>query len=149
MGLFYVHYLKEINLRFTLHKAERVTKRKVIEELFAAGRTFSIYPLRLFYLVKEAPGLTGADGDFAPLQFGVGVSKRHFKKAVDRNRVKRLLKETYRVQKETLLSAVQEKNISLRVFVIFTGKDLPVFEGLKGKVAEALVRLEKEVAKIK
>ncbi len=99
--------------------------------------------------MKEAPGSTGDESADAPLQFGVGVSKRHFKKAVDRNRIKRLLKETYRVQKESLLGAVLEKNISLRVFVIFTGKELPLFEELKGKVAGALERLKKEVTKIK
>ncbi len=149
MGLFYVHYLKEINLRFTLNKAERVTRRKVIEELFAAGRTFSSHPLRVFYLKKEAAGSTGDESEDAPLQFGVGVSKRHFKKAVDRNRIKQLLKETYRVQKEPLLCAVLEKNVSLRVFVIFTGKELPLFEELQSKVAEVLERLKKEVTRIK
>lgn len=149
MGLFYVHYFKEFNLRFTLHKAERVTKRKVIEELFAEGRSFSSYPLRVFYLLKAVAGLSGDESEDAPLQFGVGVSKRHFKKSVDRNRVKRLLKETYRVEKQPLLSAVQEKGLSLRVFVIFTGKELPLFEALKVKVAEALERLKKEVTRFK
>ena len=149
MGLFYVHYFKELNLRFTLHKDERVTRRKVIEELFAAGRTFSSHPLRVFYLTKAAAGSTGDESEDAPLQFGVGVSKRHFKKAVDRNRVKRLLKETYRLQKEPLLNAVQAKALSLRVFVIFTGKELPLFEELKDKMAEALERLTKEVTRIK
>jgi ribonuclease P protein component len=119
----------------------------VIEELFATGRTFSIYPLRVFYLIREVE--LKLDVIDAPLQFGVGVSKRHFKKAVHRNRVKRLLKETYRIQKAALLDEVVEKGASLQVFAIFTGKDLPQFEELKDKVAEALERLKKEVRKIK
>lgn len=144
MGLFLCTLLKTKLLRFTLHKEERVTRRKVIEELFATGKTFSAYPLRVFYLLKKRSG-SEEELSNAPLQFGVGVSKRYFKKAVDRNRVKRLLRETYRTQKPELLEAVSQKSASLQVFAIFTGKELPLFDDLREKVGSALRRLQKEV----
>ncbi len=128
---------------FTLGKRERVKKQKTIDRLFTAGKSFGIYPLRIYYILEKASTdslITAAD---APLQFGVGVSKRHFKKAVHRNRIKRLLRESWRLQKSTLLQMVEKENICLQVFFIFTGKELPVYSDIKLKVAEALVRLEK------
>jgi len=129
----------------TLGKTERVKKRKVIEQLFSAGKTFSVYPLRAYYLFSSQQSEEGNEG--SPLQFGAGVSKRHFKKAVHRNRIKRLLRETYRLQKLPLQNCITEKKNCLYVFVIFTGKELPLFEALKPIMANLLARLEKEAAK--
>jgi ribonuclease P protein component len=137
--------------QFTLHKSERVKKRKVIEQLFSVGKSFSIYPLRVYYLLNDKEAETPAPPESLPdatLQAGVGVSKRHFKKAVHRNRIKRLLRETYRLQKLPLQLMIQQrKTLRLQVFFIFTGKELPLFNELKATMAAALIRLEKEVTK--
>lgn len=80
--------------------------------------------------------------------FGAGASKRNFKKAVDRNRIKRLIREAYRTQKLPLQQLITEqKQGCLQIFIIFTGKELPLFDLVKSKVAEVLKRLEKEMAK--
>ena len=70
------------------------------------------------------------------------MSKKYFKKAVHRNRIKRLVREAYRLQKGELIKATKEKPSSLKLFFIYTAKDLPDFELVKQKVAEALFRLQ-------
>jgi ribonuclease P protein component len=79
------------------------------------------------------------------LQTGVTVSSKKFKKAVERNRVKRVLREAYRLQKIILQDALKEKGISLALFFIYTGKELPVFEELYKKMGIILQRLQKEI----
>lgn len=74
----------------------------------------------------------------AGLQFGVGVSTRNFKKAVHRNRIKRLLREAYRLQKNNLKEKVTNRKIRLNLFIIYTGRELPAYELVYEKVAVAL-----------
>ena len=82
------------------------------------------------------------------LQFGVTVSKKHFKKAVHRNRIKRLVREAYRTQKLPLQQLLKEKQpATLKLFVIYTGKELPDYYLIRTKVAAILERLEKETVK--
>lgn len=84
----------------TYPKKEKLKAKKFIDELFVSGKTVSKYPLRLVY--KELD-----ETETEKLQVGVSVSKRHFKKAVDRNYFKRLLRETYRQHKHLLLDKTQ------------------------------------------
>jgi len=103
--------------KLTLGKNERLKSRKQIELLFSEGKKFSITPFRVHYVINE---LTNP-----PLQFGVGVSNKNFKKAVDRNRIKRLVREAYRLQKIALYQKVKEKKGQLNIFIIYTGKEIP------------------------
>lgn len=77
----------------------------------------------------------------AALQFGVGVSTRNFKKAVDRNRIKRLLREAYRLQKNELKDKVTLKKIQLNLFIIYTGRELPAYNLIFDKVTVALQKV--------
>ena len=80
------------------------------------------------------------------LQFGTGVSKRHFKRAVDRNRIKRLIREAYRTQKLPLQQKVAEGTKGyLKLFILYTGKELPEFGVIKEKTLAVLNRLEKNL----
>jgi ribonuclease P protein component len=81
----------------------------------------------------------------APLQAGFGASSRNFKKAVDRNRIKRLSREAYRLQKHALLDHLKDKGGSLAVFFIYTGKDLPDYKTVTEKIGVALQKLIREV----
>ena len=81
----------------------------------------------------------------APLQAGFGASSRNFKKAVDRNRIKRLSREAYRLQKQPLLDRLKEKGLSMAVFFIYTGKDLPDYGIVTEKIGVALQKLIREV----
>jgi ribonuclease P protein component len=75
------------------------------------------------------------------LQCGVGVSVRNFKKAVDRNRIKRLTREAYRLQKTALVQKMKDHPRVLCLFLIYTGKELPAFTLVKEKLALILQKL--------
>jgi ribonuclease P protein component len=101
---------------FTYSGPEKLKSRKLLNQVFAEGRSLNVFPLKVTYTSKdvETIGIT---------KIGVGVSSRHFKKAVDRNRVKRLLRESYRLKKFSLLELVPQKK-QLNVFILFIGKDI-------------------------
>lgn len=81
-------------------KEEKLKKQKHIDLLFSEGKSVSKYPLRLVYVPLE-------ENEF-PLEFGVSVSKRYFKRAVDRNYFKRVLRETFRLNKDILYSKLDK-----------------------------------------
>ncbi|WHT40780.1 MULTISPECIES: ribonuclease P protein component [Myroides] len=92
----------------TYPREEKLKAKRLIDELFITGKSVSKYPLRLVYIEvdeEEAP----------PFQTGVSVSKRYFKKAVDRNYYKRLLRETYRKNKHLLVDHM-DKKIAMMLF---------------------------------
>lgn len=83
------------------------------------------------------------DEQMVPLQAGFTVSARNFKKAVDRNRIKRLMRECYRLQKNQLKSTLGKNNKMLAIFFIYRGNEMPVYTDIFDKIGGALSRLEK------
>jgi len=83
------------------------------------------------------------DAQVSPLQAGFTVSSRNFKKAVDRNRIKRLMRECYRLQKNALKNSLEKNNKMLAIFFIYRGNDMPVYNDIFDKMGDALNRLEK------
>jgi len=122
--------------QFTLGKKERLKSRKQIEQLFSKGKNFPLAPFRIYYLAT--PLITNSSSS---LQFGAGVSGKNFKRAVDRNRIKRLTREAYRLQKTQLQEATMEKNLQLNIFFIYTSRELPGFNIVKEKVNVILNKL--------
>jgi ribonuclease P protein component len=100
--------------------------------VFNSGRSFPVFPFRVFYLFNETA---------IPLQAGFGVSTKNFKKAVERNRVKRLTREVYRIQKNQLQELLMKNELQLSVFFIYTGKELPAYTFVKEKIEISLQRL--------
>jgi ribonuclease P protein component len=131
--------------KLTLGKQERLKSRKLIDQVFKEGKSFGLFPYRVYYLFPEAKALKQP---IDLLQFGVGVSTRNFKHATDRNRIKRLTREAWRLQKTPLRELVQLKGIPFTVFIIYTGKELPPFETANEKIAVILTRLLKTVHEI-
>ncbi len=78
---------------------------------------------------------------------GFTASSRNFKKATDRNRIKRLLRESYRTQKHPLISVAESMNVKLSVFFIYTGKELPDHDLIKEKTAAAMELLIKKLSR--
>ena len=125
--------------KFTIGKNERLKSRKLIEQLFIEGRSFNVLPFRvLFKLINTTE--KNFDG---PLQFGVAVGAKNFKKAVQRNRIKRLIREAYRLQKLSLQEKLIVKKQNLVLFFIYTSKELPEYQLVKEKVNLILERLIK------
>jgi ribonuclease P protein component len=123
--------------RFTLGKNERLKSRKQIEQLFKEGKTFASSFYFTYYLFSPS-----SNEDLSFIQFGVGVSGKNFKKAVDRNRIKRLTKEAYRLQKSELQKKLKEKKIKLNIFFIYTANELPDFNKVKENIAVILNRID-------
>jgi len=80
----------------------------------------------------------------AHLQAGIGVGSRYFKKAVDRNRIKRLLREAYRLQKAELQQVLEKNNQQMSVFFLYNGKELAAHGLIMDKMKVALQRLVKQ-----
>jgi len=131
-----------VRKQFTLGKEERLKSRKQIEQLFDKGKSFVIAPFRIYFIVNsESPIQKGE----SRLKFGTGVSAKIFKKAVDRNRIKRLTREAWRLQKNEITEKASETQRQLNVFFIYTGKELPDFTTVKEKVAIALKKLADKI----
>ena len=114
-----------------------------MEALFASGKSFNAFPIKVFYTIAPVNqsdlAAKSTDRDF--VKAGVGVSARNFKKAVDRNRVKRLLREVYRTQKQDLINAAALQFSSLNVFFLYVGKELPEYVDLKISMEKTLEKL--------
>lgn len=121
--------------QYQFGKNEKLKSRKQIEQLFKEGKSFSNFPFRVVYVFVNE--------DTAILQAGFSVSTRYFKKAVDRNRIKRLMREGYRLQKNTLYNAVVASAKKLNVFFIYTGNELPEYELIFEKMGASVKRLQK------
>ena len=122
--------------QFTLGKNERLKSRKQIDELFNEGQRFSISPFRIFYSFQNGPAPVNQY-----LQAGFGASSRNFKTAVDRNRIKRLTKEAWRLQKNDLQDSLKEQNRKLNVFFIYTGKELPAYDDVYNNMKKIVLKL--------
>ncbi|WKK66056.1 ribonuclease P protein component [Lutimonas zeaxanthinifaciens] len=89
-------------MRETFRKDERLKKKNLISELFASGRSATVFPIKMIYLEYD---------HLSPfkIQAGVSVSKRNFKNAVQRNRIKRLMREAYRKNKSIIYNDADTK----------------------------------------
>lgn len=119
--------------KFTLGKQERLKRRKVIDQLFSEGKSFAVFPFRITYAWSTIIE--------SPLQAGFGVSSRQFKKAVERNRIKRLMREAWRLQKNELQENLQPGDKKLALFIVYVGKEMPVWQVVNEKIAVILNRL--------
>lgn len=111
-------------MKETLNKKERLKSQKLIEQLFAEGQSVVVYPLRLVYIQThfDMP---------VKVKIGVSVSKRHFKKAVDRNRIKRLMREAYRRNKTSYFNNISNQ---YALMILYLGKDGTDFETISKKM---------------
>jgi len=120
---------------YTFPKKERLSSKKNISYLFESGSTFFSYPFKIYYHFEEA--LTNKPN--AAVLFSIG--KKQFKHAVDRNRVKRLCRESYRLNKSILINTLEERQWSIEVAFIFVGKVIPEFKDVEVKMQKVLLQL--------
>lgn len=121
-------------MRYTYNKNEKLKSQKAIEQLFAEGKSVSTYPLRMVYLDNQSQ-----------LKVGVSVSKRNFKLAVRRNRVKRLLREGYRLNKNLL---IDNKLDHYTLMILYISKEMPDFKTIDKKMKALLSKFNDQVSNI-
>ena len=125
--------------KYQLGKNNRLKSRKAIDLLFKDGKSFNTFPFRIIYQFLLVDVVTKAEN----LQAGFSASKRNFKKAVHRNRIKRLMKETYRLQKNELEQLLLKKNKRLAIFILYTGKEVPDYDLVNEKMNFILQKLQR------
>ena len=108
-------------IRYTFSKSEKLCSRKIIAGLHESGFFVSKFPLRINYAYTDLPVSS------VQVQVMVTVSKRKFKRAVDRNRIKRILREVYRYRKHPLITLLEQHQQQLAIGIIYTGNHLPEF----------------------
>ena len=127
------HAFLKLIMTNTYKRSEKLKSKLLIDRLFSEGKMLKKYPLQIVYLPLK-------DSQQQSIKAGVSVSKRLFKKAVDRNRIKRLLREAYRLNKVDYFNNTKS---SLALMILYTGRELPEFETLSNTVQLLLKKLIK------
>ena len=117
----------------TLPKAERLRSRKLISLLFNDGSSIVAHPIRMLWVQAE-------NADHSPLQFAVSVPKKKFKRAVDRNRLKRQMREAVRKNKMAVRELLDKKNKPCAVMFVFTGNEKVEYKEIEDKIILVLQR---------
>jgi ribonuclease P protein component len=125
--------------RYTLGSDSRLKREQHIETLFRTGKAFSVFPIRCIWTLAPRGKET------SPTRIGCSVSKKKFKRSVDRGRVKRLLREAWRLQQHEVADAVPTEK-QLHLFLIFTDATLPDYETVYNAVGKGLAKLKKALA---
>ncbi len=112
-------------------KKERINSLLRIELLFKLGTSFFVFPLRI--VVNATPSTSGGG-----VSILISVSKRSQKKAVNRNRVKRLIREAYRTQKSSITQYAVQNSLDIDIALIFTQKSIPDYPTMAHKIGTAL-----------
>jgi ribonuclease P protein component len=115
-------------------KEERLCSRKEIDRVFAEGKSLSAFPLRLTYALRsEMPNV--------PVMTMFVVGRRIFRRAHDRNRLKRRMREAFRLHKADLYDKVTTKNTRLSVALIYTSKEESDFSAIERSIIRLLEKL--------
>lgn len=120
-------------------KAERLHRKLIIDKMFAGGhsRSFSVYPLRIVYMYVDE-----LDAAASVL---ISVPKKRFKRAVKRNYVKRQIREGYRLNKQDLLTLLNEKNLKLAIAFIYQSDELVPTAEVNEKIRLLLTRITEKM----
>lgn len=125
--------------KYTFKKSERLKSRKIIERIFnREGQSFATYPILTVWL--ETP----LNSEF-PAQVTFSVSKKKFKKAVQRNRIKRLMREAYRLNKPKFYDSLQAKEKQIAIIFVYIAKEELDFNTVEAKMKQSLKRLRRNL----
>jgi ribonuclease P protein component len=130
---------------FTYQQKDKLKSRKQMQNLFALGKSMSNAPLRLIYTLENIAEENPANIGPLILQAGVGAPTKQFKKAVQRNRVKRLLREAYRLELPAFRAQLPAHGIRLNIFILYMEANvLPQIE-INAKMKMILDQLVKRI----
>lgn len=125
-------------MNYTFNKKEKLKSLKLIEQLFAQGQSVVAHPLRMVYIK------TDFDTDIK-IKAGVSVSKRHFKKAVDRNRLKRLMREAYRLQKAAYFDNISGQ---YALMILYIAKEETDYKTIYSKMDGLLKKFQEKISQV-
>jgi ribonuclease P protein component len=125
--------------RLTFSKNERLSSLKEIDHLFKEGKSVTSAPIRLIWLESDAREITTP-----PIRVMFAAPKKKFAKAVDRNRIKRLMRESYRLEKNQLFEKIGAHQ-AYAMALMFTGNELPDFSTIQKALAHTLERWLKKI----
>ncbi len=126
---------------FTLHKTERLYLRDAVSELFAKGSSFMVFPYRIIYRV-----LPEEDPQVARVAIMTVAPKKRFKHAVDRNHVKRLSREAYRIAKLPINKLCEQQHKKLAFAMLYCDNKFLSFEETQHRMHKILKTLSQKVA---
>ena len=128
-------------MKFTFRKEERLKSRKIIGKLFTEGQSFISYPIRFVWVKMETPL-----SDF-PIQMSLTVPKRAFPKAVDRNRLRRRIREAYRLNKHSLYEVLEKEEPQEQrgLMLIYVAKETFDFHEIEKGVKKGLYKMGKRI----
>ncbi len=141
--------------RLTFKKEERLTNKKTFDLLFNSGKSFTVFPFRIVWIEsalaaaplsprrRQPAGWERSSG--GEVQLGISVPKRSFAKAVDRNTLKRRIRESYRKNKHVLYEILKDKNRSIALMIIYTAKEELPYQEIEKKMILSLVRITNEI----
>ena len=125
--------------RYKLPRKNILRSQKTITGLFQPGFFVSSYPIRINYLFQPI-------SEGAPvMQVLFSVSKKRFKKATDRNRVKRLLREVYRLNQAKFLDLRLPEDQQLSMALIYTGQELLTFQAIQTCFLQCVQKMERKI----
>lgn len=125
-------------MRQSFKKEERLKSSKVIGQLFASGHSYVQYPFKVNWIPA------GKRGKF-PARVLISVSKKHFRKASERNHIKRLCREAYRKEKHLLYEFLDSKGMTCHFSMVYIGKSAEEYSCIHQKIFTLLERLISEL----
>jgi ribonuclease P protein component len=126
---------------YTFTKEERLCNKKLIDQLFHNGSSFLCYPFKVSWLIATDPQLF-------PAQVLFSVSKKRYKNAVDRNLIKRRIREAYRLHKQQYLySLLSDTNNNIVFSIGFIGKEIAPYDFIEKKILKLLNQLSEQIDK--
>lgn len=122
---------------YSFRKEERLCNVKLIDKLYSSGSSFLLYPFRIIWLPQPLSAVM-------PVQVLISVPKKKFKRAVDRNLIKRRIREIYRLQKsEQLYSFLTEHSVSIILGINYIGNEIGEYSFMEKKFNAAILKLKK------
>lgn len=132
-----------LSTQFTYQKKDKLKSRKQTQFLFAKGQSMNAFPIKLIYTIQKIESVESpASGT---LQAGVGAPSRTFRKAVARNRVKRLLREGYRLERPAFIEAAVIKGLRINLFFLYTDATVISQKEMQEKIKQLLSRLSEKI----
>ena len=128
------------NKRFPFPKEERICSKKTLETLLSNKQQFFAYPFKCYY--QFLPFEEGAP----IVQMAIAIPKRTVKSAVTRNRIKRMVREVYRLQNKMILSTVINKNQKIVLLFVFIGREIPSYHLVEEKIIMLLSQIANETS---